>query len=625
MTLLSASQLKLFYGEVEIFSGVDLEVHERARIGLVGPNGGGKTTLLRTLIGELDANGGTVSRGGGLRLGYVPQVPDAAGAGTLKDEIMTAFDGLIKLEKGLADSASELEQSDDRLRRQAERRYSSRLEQYQAQGGHDYLNRMERVVDGVGLTTETLETPTAVASGGQRTRAALAQALLTDPDLLVLDEPTNYLDFKGLEWLEGFLSNFEFAVMVVSHDRYFLDKVATEIWELDHGRLLRFPGNYTKYRELKHAQLERQEKEYERQQEYIAKEESFIQRYKAGQRSKEARGRATKLARLERIEPPRRLPPIRITRVDATRTGHVVISFRDLRVGFATEDGSVELVAVPNTNLERGSRTAIVGSNGVGKTTLLRTILGLQPPLAGAVALGHNVEVGYLQQGTDGLPAGVSVLDALLEVRNVPIAEARDYLARYLFQGDDVFSLVDSLSGGERTRLALARLLLTDPNVLVLDEPTTHLDIPAREALEEALDAYQGALLFVSHDRHFVSLMAERIWSIENGVIELFPGTFAEWVRSTTPEAPQPVSRRAKARHRRKDREVRKQVKRDAAPARTVDHQALIEEVEALVADLERQLEAASTRQDLPEITRLAKEHQAARERVERAWRDWNE
>jgi len=623
MTLLSASQLKLFYGEVEIFSGVDLEVYERARIGLVGPNGGGKTSLLRTLIGELSADGGTVSHGG-LRLGYVPQVPGAAGAGTLKDEIITAFDGLIRLERELEESASALGQSDGR-QRQAERRYSSLLDQYQAQGGDDYLNRMARVVDGVGLPSETLDTPAAQASGGQGTRAALARALLTDPDLLVLDEPTNYLDFKGLEWLEGFLSDFEFAVLVVSHDRYFLDKVATEIWELDHGRLRRFPGNYTKYGELKRADVERQEKEYARQQEYIAKEESFIQRYKAGQRSKEARGRATRLARLERIRPPVTVQPIRMTRVDATRTGHVVVSFRDLRVGFAADGGRVELMTVPNTELERGSRTAIVGSNGVGKTTLLRTILGLQPPLTGAVTLGHNVEIGYLQQGTDGLPAGVSVLDALLEARNVPISEARDFLARYLFQGDDVFNLVDSLSGGERTRLALARLLLTDPNVLVLDEPTTHLDIPGREALEGALDAYEGALIFVSHDRHFISLMAERIWAIDDGAIQLFPGTFAEWVRSTEPAAPQPVSRRAKARHRRRDREERKQVKREAAKTPGVDHQALIQEVEARVADLERQLEAASTRQDVPEIARLAKEHQTARERLDHAWRDWNE
>ena len=623
MTLLSASQLKLFYGEVEIFSGVDLEVYEHARIGLVGPNGGGKTSLLQTLIGELSADGGTVSHGS-LRLGYVPQVPGAAGAGTLKDEIMAAFDGLIRLERELEESASALGRSDGR-QRQAERRYSSLLEQYQAQGGDDYLNRMARVVDGVGLPSETLDTPAAQASGGEGTRAALARALLTDPDLLVLDEPTNYLDFKGLEWLEGFLSDFEFAVLVVSHDRYFLDRVATEIWELDRGGLRRFPGNYTKYRALKLADVERQEKEYARQQEYIAKEESFIQRYKAGQRSKEARGRATRLARLERIQPPVTVQPIRMTRVDATRTGHVVVRFRDLRVGFAADGGPVELVTVPNTELERGSRTAIVGSNGVGKTTLLRTILGLQSPLTGAVTLGHNVEIGYLQQGTDGLPAGVSVLDALLEARNVPISEARDFLARYLFQGDDVFNLVDSLSGGERTRLALARLLLTDPNVLVLDEPTTHLDIPGREALEGALNAYEGALIFVSHDRHFISLMAERIWAIEDGAVQLFPGTFAEWVRSTEPEAHQPVSRRAKARHRRRDREVRKQVKREASQTPTVDHQALIEEVEARVADLERQLEAASTRQDVPEIARLAKEHQTARERLERAWRDWRE
>lgn len=625
MTILSASQLKLFYGEVEIFSGIDLEVYERARIGLVGPNGGGKTTLIRTLIGELTANGGSVARVRGLRLGYVPQVPDLTVDGTLKDEIMTAFEGLIKLEMDLELSASKLAQSDDRQRREAERRYSSLLEQYQAQGGDDYLYRMERVVDGVGLTHETLDTPAAFASGGQRTRAALAQALLADPDLLVLDEPTNYLDFKGLEWLEEFLSDFEYAAMIVSHDRYFLDRVATEVWELDHGRLQRFPGNFTKYRQLKIAQIERQKKEYERQREYITKEESFIQRYKAGQRSRQARGRETRLARLERVEPPQAGQALRIGSFDATRTGQVVVSIRELRLGFATDGGPIGLALVPNADLERGSRTAIVGGNGTGKTTLLRTILGLQSPLSGTVTLGHNVEVGYLRQGTDDLPPGVSVLDSLLQIRNVSIGEARDYLARFLFQDDDVFNLTDSLSGGERTRLALARLLITEPNVLVLDEPTTHLDIPGREALEAMLAGFAGALLFVSHDRHFISLMAEQIWAIEDGAFQLFTGSFTEWTQATAPKSLQPISRRAKARRRRKDRELRRHEKREAPPAPAVDHQAVIEEVEAHLVELERQLEVASGRQDVEEIARLAKEHQVALERVDRAWLEWSE
>ncbi|MCH8310627.1 MAG: ABC-F family ATP-binding cassette domain-containing protein, partial [Chloroflexi bacterium] len=494
---------------------------------------------------------------------------------------------------------------------------------YEARGGYDYQNLMERVVVGVGLPLDTLDTPASLASGGQRTRAALAKALLADPDLLVLDEPTNYLDFTGLEWLEGFLSSFDYSVMVVSHDRYFLDRVTTEILELERGKLQRFPGNFSKYRELKQAQVVRHEIEFERQQEFIAKEEYFIQRYMAGQRTKEAQGRQTRLNRLERIEAPQYDKSIKISSVDATRSGQVTLSVRNLRVGFTDEGTPVELLSVPDVQLTRGTRTAIVGANGMGKTSLIKTILALQPPLSGSVTLGHNVQVGYLQQGTDDLPQGKSVLDAFLDAKNIAIGDARSYLARFLFQGEDVFKLTDSLSGGERTRLALARLLILEPNVLVLDEPTTHLDIPSREALEATLSDYKGALLFVSHDRHFISIMAEQIWAIENGTIELFPGTFAEWKQSREPATPAPVSKRAKARHRRRERETRKIEKKAAAPKQKVNHEATIEKLESQLSDIERKLETASARQDLKEITHLGDEHRKAQEAVERAWEAW--
>ena len=306
MPILSAQKLKLLFGEVEIFSDVSLEVNEHARIGIVGPNGGGKTSLLRMLLGELDSDAGAVIRGSSIRIGYVSQIPQSEAEGSLRDEIMTAFDDLIALEEGMAAAALDIQQTDGRESTQAENQYSSLVEQYEARGGYDYQNLMERVVVGVGLTLDTLDTPASVASGGQRTRAALAKALLADPDLLVLDEPTNYLDFPGLEWLEGVLSNFNYSVNLVSHDRYFLDRVATEILELEHGKLQRFPGNFSKYRELKRAQVERQQIEFERQQEFIDKEEYFIQRYMAGQRTKEAQGRQTRLNRLERKEAPQR-------------------------------------------------------------------------------------------------------------------------------------------------------------------------------------------------------------------------------------------------------------------------------------------------------------------------------
>ena len=418
--LLSASQLRLFYGDVEVFSEVSVEVGEQARIGLVGPNGSGKTSLLRVLLSELEADSGDVTTSAGLRVAYVPQMAEHDAPGILRDEVMSAFDALFRLEDDLAASALEIQRRDGAARRRAESRYAELLEEYEALGGYDYQSQMERVVLGVGLPLDTLDTPVSLASGGERTRAALARALLADPDLLVMDEPTNYLDFDGLNWLEGFLSDFKYAVLVVSHDRYFLDRVCTEMWEMERGRLQRFPGNYSEYRDLKTAQVVRQSKEFERQQEYIAKEEYFIQRYKAGQRSREARGRETRLARLERIEAPQQEKTISIGQAQASRTGHVVVSLRGLSVGFSENGTETSLLTVPDADLERRSRTAVVGANGIGKTTLLRTILGEHKPISGTVTLGHNVQTGHLNQGTWNLPDDKTVLEAFLEIRNHP-------------------------------------------------------------------------------------------------------------------------------------------------------------------------------------------------------------
>ena len=381
---------------------------------------------------------------------------------------------------------------------------------------------MERVLDGVGLPEETLATLAADASGGERTRAALARALLSEPDFLILDEPTNYLDFGGLDWLEDFLSTFMGGFMVVSHDRYFLDKVANRILELDSGKLRSYPGNFSKYRELKEEQLRRQLIEYERQQEYIEREEAFIRRYKAGQRAREARGRQTRLDRLERVEKPHTDEEVHLGSLSTFRTGQIAIRTSKLSVGYQQDGQGVPLLTVADTQLERGSRTAIVGSNGIGKTTLLRTILGGMPPIAGSARLGYNVEPGYYSQGSTDLPQHSTVMDAFLDARNLRIPDARNYLARFLFRGDDVFKPTSALSGGERSRLALARLLITEPNLLILDEPTTHLDIPSREALESMLGNYGGTLLFVSHDRRLISQLASQLWIVEDGEATLF-------------------------------------------------------------------------------------------------------
>ncbi len=628
MRILTGTGLKLFYGEVEIFDGVDVEVEDRSRIGIVGPNGGGKTSLLRIIIGELEPNGGTLSRPASLRVGYVPQKPEMATGGTLRDEIMTAFAEIFRLEDEVAAAAHDIQSSDASERRQAERRYSELLARYEAKGGYDYQNRMEQVVSGVGLSLETLDTPASAASGGERTRAALAQALLTDPDLLILDEPTNYLDFSGLAWLESFLGRFAHAFVVVSHDRYFLDKVVNQVWELENGRLKGFPGNYTKYRALKWERLVRQQIEYERQQEQIAKEEAFIERYRAGQRAREARGREKRLERLERVEAPQqREEGIHVRGIGSSRTGQVVLHTRGLGVGFSENGNRVELVSVPDLQVERGARVAVLGSNGIGKTTMLRTLLGYMPPLEGRVTHGHNVRVGYFTQGHYELPEASIVLDSVLDARNIPIADARAYLARFLFRGEDVFKSVSSLSGGERSRLALARLLVTEPNVLALDEPTTHLDIPSREALEQALSGYDGTLLFVSHDRRFISLLAEQIWTLEDGAMRVFKGTFEEWEaeRQHSDESDRPAT--GKSAHKEKRSAPKKQAtvaaKKGASSLPERDVEKIISELEERLARIEQALSEASARQDVEEIARLGLEHSETQAALDREWQSW--
>ncbi len=630
MPILTASNLTLLYGEIEIFANLDLQVDERDRIGIVGPNGAGKTSLIRILSGELEPNGGSVTWQRGVRIGYVPQTPSQAPDGTVHDEVMQAFARLRQVEDELASSALDIQVAEGTARRDAERRYDALLREFEALGGYDYEHRMELVLDGVGLSAETLATPAADASGGERTRAALARALLSDPDFLILDEPTNYLDFGGLDWLEDFLSSFSGGFMVVSHDRYFLDKVATRILEIDNGNLRSFPGNFTKYRALKEEQRRRQLIEYERQQEYIAREEAFIRRYKAGQRAREARGRATRLERLERIEKPHTNQEVHLGTLSTFRTGQIALRTSKLAVGYQQNGHGVPLLDIADTQLERGSRTAIIGSNGIGKTTLLKTLLGETPPITGRSTLGHNVEPGYYSQGSTDLPRHSTVLNALIDARNLRIPEARNYLARFLFRGDDVFKSTSALSGGERSRLALARLLITEPNLLILDEPTTHLDIPSREALESMLGNYGGTMLFVSHDRRLISLLATQLWIVEDGEANLFRGNFEEWMRHRRSAAQIQPSTSAVAAPKTRSRQTDRQRRTSAAQKRAKqavirDYEEQIGNLEAQLSEINAALESATERQDIPEITRLGERYNATQSRLDQAWEDWSE
>ena len=628
MALLGASQLKLYYADLEIFSNVTVQVNEKAHIGIVGPNGSGKSSFIKVLLGLQDFHGGEVFKSDSLRIGYVPQTALQNGSGTIEEEIMTAFSDLIQLEESMAESALRIQNSHGDEQRTAEREYASLVDSYESRGGYDYHNLMERVVQGVGLTKDNMVTLVSDASGGERTRAALATALLTDPDLLILDEPTNYLDFNGLEWLENFLKNSKNAYIVISHDRFFLDSVATEIWDIENAQLKSYPGNYSKYKKLKSEEEDRQEKEFIKQQEYIKREESIIARYHAGQRSKEARGRARKLARIEKIQAPSKEDTVHMRSSNASRTGEIVLSTHNLKVGFKN-DPTIELFSIPDTEIHRGSTTAIIGNNGIGKTTLLKTILGETPALSGSVRLGHNVKTGYFRQGSDEIPGHFTVMDALLEIKNISIGEARSFLARFLFSGEEIYDKVETLSGGERGRLALARLLITEPNVLILDEPTTHLDIKSREALEQMIKAYDGTTIFVSHDRQLISFLADSIWSSDGKTVSPFEGGFSEWFTNKSKNPTNSKHSPKKTVNSNTKQKRHRQSEKSSTPKsnskQIVDYETLINELEGKVLRVESELQSATNTSDVDKIIELGHEHNKLTQELEKLITKWSE
>ncbi|MEE3141201.1 MAG: ABC-F family ATP-binding cassette domain-containing protein [Chloroflexota bacterium] len=619
MPLLTTSSIGITYGVDIIFSNINVEINERARIGIVGPNGGGKTSLLEILTGGLDPSAGSVKLARGMRVGYVPQAPEMTVSGSLKDEIMTAFDRLKWLEDAMETGARDLDQTNADDDDQVGERYAALLDEYESLGGYSYENTMDRMVEGLGLTQRALQTPAAHASGGERARVALAQALLGEPNLLILDEPTNHLDMKGLAWLERFLTHYPSAVVVVSHDRYFLDRTVNQVWDLDHGGIEHYVGNYSKFRTLKAERALTRQREYAKQQEFIAKEEDFIRRYHAGQRAREAKGRQTRLNRLERIDQVENDRAITLSSRTFQRSDQTVLRTHGLTVGYPDNDPPIELFSVPDMKLERGSRVALVGPNGTGKTTLLATLLGLLPPVSGRITLGRNVAVGYHRQGLDDLDLDTSVLDSMLDAKEMSFGEARSYLARFLFQGEDVFRQVGDCSGGERSRLALARLLVHEPNLLILDEPTTHLDIPSREALEQVLLAYEGTLLFVSHDRQFASLLAQELWVVEDGELQQFLGTFEEWLESDKEKAEEPEA----PKKARPPRSRPQQEKKSPSPAADEHMIRIIDGLETRLLEIQLELEEASEQRDLELIASKGEEYDRTKMELDEKLAAW--
>jgi ATP-binding cassette subfamily F protein 3 len=672
MSLITANSLSKSFGDFDLFSGISFSVAKGARMALVGPNGVGKTTLLRILVGEDEASSGTIGCARGVRIGYLPQEADFEMDGTLWECCQAVFadiqrqqDELHRLEALMADPA----RAGDVMER-----YGKLQHDFEHRGGYTYPTRIKQVLTGLGFDEADYTLQLEHLSGGQRTRAFLARLLLSDPDLLLLDEPTNHLDISAVEWLEGYLSGWDGAAVVVSHDRYFLDRACNVILEMLPAGFELYHGNYSAYLLQRQERAERRQETFEREKGKLLKDVEYIKKNISGQNVIQAKGKLRRLSRIvQAIEqigfdavltqkwsetagdvsiatsnfgveeaerrvralrsPVRTLPRLHLQLGSQKRSGDLVIRTRDLQVGFPDK----LLFSAPDIELRRLECAALIGPNGAGKTTFLKTILGQLEPLAGEVILGASLQIGYFAQAHEGLDPAHTIVEEIDSVMpNWLPGQIRDYLGKFLFSGDDVFKKVDMLSGGERGRLALAKLALQDTNLLLLDEPTNHLDIPSQEILQAVLDDYPGTILLVTHDRYLIDALGSQIWEVNPDESELavFKGTYSQMKAEREKEA----ARLAEGVQNLREASSRGQIfengkkprRRETSDSIKAERRRLarLQEIENKIAALERQLAELGKQLESPpadpaEVAKLGREYESVQRQMDEKLGEW--
>ena len=629
------------FGIHEIFKDVSFMIEKGEHVGLVGVNGSGKTTMLRCLLNPEWIDSGTIKFEPGISVGYVQQgFTDIHG--TIWQFMLEACPEITSLRRKLADLEAASAQLSGTELDDCLEEYGRVLKRYEFIDGYNYENRIKRVLIGLGYTEDWWQENAATLSGGQKTRLMLAAALVRNPDFMILDEPTNHLDIVMTEWLEKYLQEFKGGLLVVSHDRAFLDHVAVRILEMEGGKLQSFKGNYSRYLEQKAIQTATLEAAYNAQQDYIARTEAYIRRFKAGIKSKMARGRQSQLDRLERMDAPVHNEEFELRLPSAAECAERVLIMEDLTIGY----GEKVLAKGINLTLRRGEKAALLGANGTGKTTLLRTILGEIPPLKGKAKIGNRVQIGYFSQSYERLDANQTLLENFVIEYGFTEEHTRSMLGGMLFHGDDVFKKIGELSGGQKARLVLLKLVLDGANCLVLDEPTNHLDIMARETVEAALEAFDGTVLVVSHDRYFVNEVADRIWEIEDLEVKDYKGNYDFYLEEKQKKAQALAEAQAEAEKAAAyaEAQAKKQAQHTASSALAADKKSAdkkkryspeeaakllpkvelsIREQEAMMGLLEKQMADPANHTDPEHSAAMAAEHDTYEAKIAELMEKW--
>lgn len=642
MILLQTQQVARHFGAEILFNKVNMEIKENARIGLVGRNGAGKSTLLQMISGREEPDEGKVSKKKELTIGFLDQHTGLESTRSIWDEMMTIFEPVLAMEREMRKIEQQLGKPEllekETLYQETLKTYDQLQENFRKLGGYSYESDIKMVLHGFRFFEEDYQTPVNQLSGGQKTRLALARLLLQKKDLLILDEPTNHLDIDTLSWLETYLKSYDGALLIVSHDRYFLDKVVTEIYEVEHGKVHHFPGNYSNYLKRKAELIQKQWKEYEKQQKQIAKMEDFINRNLVrASTTKRAQSRRKQLEKMDKMNKPQGEEKSAHFSFQIDReSGDIVLQSDGLSIGYTGEPLSSKL----NLDIRKGDSIALVGPNGAGKTTLLKTLINQLPSIEGEISYGTKVDIGYYDQEQQQLNPQKSVLSEIWDEHpTIPEQDIRTLLGSFLFSGEDVEKSISSLSGGEKARVALAKLAMKKNNFLVLDEPTNHLDIDSKEVLENALIDFEGTLLFVSHDRYFINRMATKVIEIEQNGVTLYLGDYDYYLQkkeelealeqaqqikdspktSSVSEETSPTSSPAHNRNQQKERQ--RETRRLTRIIEALEKE--MEELEKKLSEVQEELSDPSIYNDQEYATTLSKQNQELQEQQTILLEEW--